>query len=68
MLPLLEYLKGREACLDIDDTEANFCWVRSKEILKQIVSKSTGWESSMPEMIANEIKEKGLFLTSKEQK
>ncbi|WP_179344839.1 TonB-dependent receptor [Winogradskyella ursingii] len=61
MKELYKFFKYNGKVVDITDYDASNLDVFSRKVLKMIASGEDGWESMLPEGVANLIKEKSLF-------
>ncbi len=61
MKELYNFFKFNGKVLDITDIEKDHLTIFSRQVLKMISNKESGWEEMLPEGVAELIKEKGLF-------
>ena len=63
--PVYRYFLDKEQIIDIADFEEKNLSIFSRDVFKRLKHNETGWESFLPEGIADIIKEKKLFTQSK---
>lgn len=58
---LYKYFKNNRRIVDIKDYNPDYTQIYSREILQQIANHEKGWETQLPEGVAETIKERGMF-------
>ena len=58
---LYKYFKANGKFIDIKDYNENYLSISGKRILGQIVMGESGWEDKVPKIVADMIKEHGMF-------
>ena len=62
MKELYKFFKYNGKVMDIIDYDPEILHVFSRDVLKKIINGEEGWESVLPEGIADIIKQKKLFI------
>jgi hypothetical protein len=58
---LYEYLQIKDWIVSLQDYKREYLTIWSREVLKRIEKSESGWEESVPDEVAEIIKQRGLF-------